>query len=330
MDQGGNLRLRPILLLLIVTLSFFLPVLASDTPDYVLGPGDEICIEVFDSTNTEILLLYKENVTGYKPYDMNNPLAGNRFIIPFNGIVDIPCLGKFKTTGKKIKDLEKEITSAAKIFDKRPKTVISILSVKTINVYVMGTVKSPGLLTIRDNGYENNILSIISKAGGYYSNSSTSSIIIENENKREILQLRDGEKTNYQVKNNTYIYVPDKREMVYVIGETRYPSGEVPYYKNLNLTEYLASRGGLASSAADEIYLINDQRDMSKNTKVKLKDKLLVASADGEMLIRPGTIIYVPKNIFASWSEVFSNLVLIRETINYPKTFEETTTYYIK
>lgn len=70
--------------------------LASDTPEYLLGPGDEILIEVFDSTNTEILLLYKENITGYKPYDIGNPLAGNRFVIPYNGNIDIPCFGKFR------------------------------------------------------------------------------------------------------------------------------------------------------------------------------------------------------------------------------------------
>ena len=103
----------------------------------------------FDQFGSELLLLYKETVTGYKPYDIGNAYAGNRYVLAYNGSLELPGLGKFKAKGKKIKELEKEIIKAAKIFDKHPRTTINLLKVKTINIYVVGTVRQPPTVQLR-------------------------------------------------------------------------------------------------------------------------------------------------------------------------------------
>lgn len=318
------------LVIILLLLSFINLGLASDTPDYVLGPGDEIFIEVFDQYGSEILLLYKETVTGYKPYDIGNPNAGNRYVLSYNGSLELPGLGKFKAKGKKIKDLEKEISLAAKVFDKKPRTVINLLSVKSINVYVVGSVVQPGLHTVKEDGSNNNIVSLIARAGGYRPESDRQQIIIDQNGEKQILALDDRQRSNFTVGDNAYIYVPYKKESVYVIGEVRWP-GRQPFHPALSLSNYLAAAGGIISSAADEIYLINDiDQETSQNIKVKIKEDTTIVSVSGPIILKPGTTVFIPKNIFASWREVFSNLLLIKDTINYPKSFNDATTYYIQ
>lgn len=318
------------MLLLITIVCFFLPVFASDTPDYVLGSGDEIFVEVFDQTDSELLILYKETVIGYKPYDIGNPYAGNRYVLSYTGDLELPGLGKFKAKGKKIKDLEKEINFAALVFDKKPRTIINLLKVKTINIYVIGAVNNPGLHAVQEDGANNNIVSIIAKAGGYTTNSDRGQVIIESRGKRQIICLNDKERNNLTVPDNSYIFVPDKKDNIYILGEVKW-AGSRAYHPALTVLDYLASAGGVLISAADEIYVINDiNQDTTQNIKVKIRENMTIAATSGPIVLKPGATIYVPKNIFASWRDVFNNLILLRDTVNYPQTFNDATSYYIQ
>lgn len=308
------------------------PVFASDNPTYVLGPGDEVFIEIFDQLGNELIYLYKERVIGYKSFEIGEKFNENRFVITYAGIINMPLLGQFKVKNKKISDLEKEIAEAAKIYDASPRVVINILNVKNINIYVMGAVSSPGLYKVPEDSYSNNLAALIASAGGYSQNSNRSHIVIEKNGHKEDVALDDQERSKYVVNNDAYIYVPNKQEFVFVFGEVTNVAlkGVKVYEQSLTLADYIAYAGGFTRYASKYVYIINDKENKEKNVRVKMNEFLAVKETTGKVEIKPGTIIYVPKNFIAKWRDVFSDLILFRETVKYPQTFDDATTYYFE
>ncbi len=311
---------------------FFSALFASDNPDYILGPGDEVFIEIFDQLGNELIYLYKEKVIGYKPFEVGEKFNENRFSITYAGIINMPLLGQFKVKNKKIADLEKEIAEAAKIYDADPRVVINILDVKNINVYVMGAVSAPGLYKIPEDGYSNNLAALVAKAGGYSNNSNRSHIVIERDGRKEEVALDDQARSKYVLNNDTHVYVPNKKEFVFIFGEVSNLAlnGVKVYDPALTLSDYIAYAGGFTRYASKDVYIINDKENKENNVRVKMNEFLAIKEATGKVEIKPGTIIYVPKNFIAKWRDVFSDLILFRETIKYPQTFDDATTYYFE
>jgi len=192
----------------------------------------------------------------------------------------------------------------------------------------VGAVEHPGVQTVREDGSNNNIVSIVGNAGGYLSHSDRKNIVVENKGQKQVLALSDDQRAKYNVQNNDYIYIPYRNDQVVLLGEVKYP-GIRQYNPNWTLSDYLAIAGGLMNSSTKEVFVINDYAQTSINVKVKLTDQLMIESKTGEVEIKPGTMIYAPKNFIASWREVFADLILLRDTINYPRTFNDATSYYI-
>ncbi len=315
---------------LLIVLTFIGIIVSDDFSNYVLGVGDQIIVCIYDSNGAEISEFYRQNVMD-KPADRE----GTQYKVPYDGILDIVGFGKVQVSGKTIGKLTKELTRQAKVYDNNPRVEINLIEIRKISVYVMGAVKLPGVKDVYVDGYYNTLINLLTQAGGYDGNSDITQIYIEHDNKKEVVSLDVSKRSQYIVKENSYIYVPYIKDFVIVIGEVIWP-GTKAYNPNFSLQDYLALAGGFRDSAAEEIYVVNDLQKQDEenksrlNSKVTIEKNLHIKNVDGEVVIKTGTIIFVPKNIFASWGLVFSNLILIRDTLNYPRTFNEATSYYIQ
>lgn len=292
--------------------------------NYILGNGDTIRIEIYDSNDTELINLYKDKVIGYKQYEgWGDNYKINTFQVPLSGVVNITGFGDIYVTDRTIKDVRQELYTRALSFDKNPKVFVRLMDEKVVRIYVLGAVKNPGLIEVRDDGKRNNMYAIIAQAGGYKPQSDVTQVVLRHNNKdAEAVTINRDNFMTYTLKDGDYVYVSDSKDSVIVFGEVTYP-GRYTFSSAEELKDYLGAAGGILDSASREIYLVNE--DEKQNTKIVLDDKMRMTSHDGPLLIKPGTIIYVPKHFFASWREVLGNLLLIRDTVSLPKQIREGT-----
>ena len=95
---------------------------------YILGPGDELSIEIL-STNIEI-----------RNYKILN-----------DGTINVFLAGDFNASGKTIPQLKKEIIEKLKEDILQPDVSISLIQARPISIYVLGEVNNPGLYTLPYN-----------------------------------------------------------------------------------------------------------------------------------------------------------------------------------
>lgn len=113
---------------------------ASAGGEYLLGPGDRV--DVFVWRNAELSRQVPVRPDGY---------------------ISLPLVGELAAAGKTAAELEAEITSLLRDFVQVPTVTVTVTDIKSLVVYVLGRVGTPGPVTLDRNI---NVLQAISMAGG--------------------------------------------------------------------------------------------------------------------------------------------------------------------
>ncbi len=108
--------------------------------DYRLGPGDQI--DVFVWRNAEL---------------------SGRVPVPPDGYISLPLVGELAAAGKTAAELKAEITELLRDFVQVPTVTVTVTDFKSLVVYVLGRVGTPGPVALDRNI---NVLQAISMAGG--------------------------------------------------------------------------------------------------------------------------------------------------------------------
>ncbi len=191
----------PILSVLLLVVSFVDGSIAAPSPttstnsvppdNYVLGPGDQIEINVFgepDLTRTVTI----------KP----------------DGIIALPLINQVRAAGKTAAQLEAELTRMFSKYLKAPSISILVRQFRMNPIYVMGEVSKPGRY---DLSYEMTFLDALTLAGGATDKANLDGaqlVRLENgKNKaipikaNQMIQGKDGS-PNLKLQNGDLIYVP--------------------------------------------------------------------------------------------------------------------------
>lgn len=99
------------------------------SPDYILGPGDQLAITDFGVAE------------GEKPYSQYQTVAPD-------GSITVNPVGVIKASGHTLKSLNDLINSAASKYETAPEIRISLAKPRTLSVYVLGDVERPGLISV--------------------------------------------------------------------------------------------------------------------------------------------------------------------------------------
>ena len=159
--------------------------------EFVFGAGDEIEINVY-----------------------RNDELNRKILIPPDGIIFYPLLGEFQVSGMSATKLRHLLTEGLKNYIVDPQVSISIVSLKSNKVFVLGEVEKPGVFQI--NG-SMNIIEAITMAGGFTLDAKQNNVLLVRGeiNNPEInsLNLKDflvkGEiKENVSLQKGDIIYVP--------------------------------------------------------------------------------------------------------------------------
>lgn len=214
--------------------------------DYIVGPGDTIIINVWGFFEGE----YQKE-------------------IETDGSIFIQGIGKIYLIGKKLGEVKKIIADK---FYKKYKNIqvsVSLGKAKTINVFVLGEVKKPGVYEVYPFF---SILDILAIAKGPDRNGSLRKIqIIKNNGEEEFIDLYPlllkGEKLKIQqFQNGDTIFVHPSENLVGIIGPVRNPA--IYELKEMKIEEIINLSGGL---------LPNAERDYIQVERIdKEKGKILI------------------------------------------------------
>jgi protein involved in polysaccharide export with SLBB domain len=195
--------------------------------DYIVGPGDIIVI----------------NVWGFFENEYNKE-------IEIDGSIFIQGIGKIYIGGQKLTDVKKIIEDK---FYKKYKNIqvsVSIGKVKTINVFILGEVKKPGVYEISPFF---TILDILSIAGGVNKNGSLRKIdIINNKGEKETIDLyplllKGGKPKILQLQNGDTIFVNRSENLVGIVGAVR--RSAIYELKKMEISEIIDFSGGFLPNA---------------------------------------------------------------------------------
>ncbi len=112
----------------------------SDTPSFVIGPGDIIEVSV------------------WKDQD----LTRQSIVLP-DGYISFPLIGEIKAAGKTIPAIKKEVEKRLGDFMSTPIVTVSPVQIESYKIYVIGKVNKPGMFTVLPRV---TVLQALSMAGG--------------------------------------------------------------------------------------------------------------------------------------------------------------------
>ena len=249
----------------------FIPV----SEGYLIGPGDTV----------DILL--------YGSMDEYYSLTVNR-----DGAIDVPLLGPIYVTGITFSDMREIITRIIESELVGVKSSISLGSLKSITVFVLGDVNNPGSYTVSSLSTLTNVLFL---SGGVNEIGSLRNIevrrngkIINNFDLYDLLLDGDNSKDT-RLQSGDVIFIPPASKLVAIAGSVKRPA--IYEIKNeSNLEQVLNLSGGLKSDASLEAstlkkintainaYEIISLNKMPKNFVFNNGDRLDIGTIKNEVI----------------------------------------------
>lgn len=102
------------------------------------------------------------------------------------------------------------------------------------------------------------------------------------------------ESANVYIADGDKLIIPEKSDHIYIYGEVSY-EGALNYDSSKTLDDYIAQSGGLKQNADDKaIYILHPNGDTQRS---KLKKSLFQSSPKQDLVLYPGSIIFVPRQI---------------------------------
>lgn len=113
-------------------------------------------------------------------------------------------------------------------------------------------------------------------------------------NGRVVIDLLGDSQEDFVIKDGDKLVIPEKPSHVYIYGEVSY-EGALKYEPTKAIDYYIAKSGGLKENANDKaIYVLHPN---GNTQRMALKKSLFQNSPDSELLIYPGSVIFVPRGI---------------------------------
>lgn len=226
-------------------------------PDYVIGPGDTLNITVWGSIDGQ----YRETVGR-------------------NGEIVIPKVGAVSVWGQNFDEARETIRTHIGRYYKNFELNVTLDAIRSIQVFVVGEVQSPGSYTVSSLS---TVLTTLAAAGGPTGNGSL-----------RLVQLRRGGKTaavvdlysfflsgdkshDLRLQSGDTLFVPVAGPLVGVAGEVRRPA----IYELLgteSLDDVLSMAGGTTTAALKKIQV--ERVDQAAGKKVVLDFDLSAAGQD--------------------------------------------------
>ncbi|MHB0936210.1 MAG: polysaccharide biosynthesis/export family protein [Armatimonadota bacterium] len=258
-------------------------------PLYPLGPEDVITVTV-----------------------LKHPEFSGEFLIPPDGWVNFPVVGKVMVSGKTTTELTGVLVKGLKTRLKAPEVTVTLKTQRLQRIYVLGAVKTPGILDYKA-GWR--ITEALAAAGGTLDNTLQADVtVLHTDGSSTALDLgailREGKVgADAKLAAGDVVMVQKRYARIAVLGFVNRPG----YYdlqdgKPLRLTDAIGMAGGTDSKRGQmgEVAVLHTRGDGTQERKVYNLEKFL---RKGEMKQNPevsaGDVIYVPETRKPDWGAIF-------------------------
>nr|WP_255407041.1 polysaccharide export protein EpsE [Rhodoferax sp. OV413] len=245
---------------------------AQTQPDYPLGAGDSIRIQVFQNPDLTVETRVSEN-----------------------GAITYPLIGTVALGGLSIATAEKKIADALQNggFIKKPQVNIVLVQIRGNQIAVLGQVARPGRFPLETTNTR--LSDMLAMAGGATPIGDDVAIVSGTRNgqpfRKQIniasIFLTDKEQDNIVLQGGDSIYV-DKAPVFYIYGEAQRP-GAYRIERNMTVMQALALGGGLTPRGTDRRMRID--RSAPDGSVQHIEPKLTDT-------IQPNDVIYVKESLF--------------------------------
>jgi len=260
-------------------------------PNYILGPEDELEIEVF-----------------------NVPELKETVRVAADGQVALPLIGRVQATGLTADQFRQEVADKwGENYLQDPQVSVFVKEFKARPVSVIGAVGKPDLYYLKG---QRNLIEVLSMAGGFSKSSGSGrTVVVTRKSGFKDLEVVEGMHVRgpdqIEIDLNRLLYTRDpglnieikpldiisvsKADVVYVAGAVNKPGGFVLEDRpTVTVIQALAMAGGTASTAAKgNARILRSEKDGSKiEVPVNLK-KVLKGKAE-DVTLASNDILFVP------------------------------------
>jgi polysaccharide export outer membrane protein len=255
-------------------------------PDYRLGSGDRLLINVFGEPGLEKLVA---QVDGF-------------------GNIQLPYLEHVAVSGKTVSEIQTVLKTGFSKQFLNPWVVVQVADYKSRPVYLLGKFNNPGVVYL--NG-PTNLLQVMTMGQGLSEEAHLRGARLWRGEQiapvdLQALLISGRPEHNVYVKPGDTIYIPSKTDRkAYVLGAV-VRAGAVPFANEpMTLMKALTQVGGPVKSAAllSQVRVIRVRSAVEGELiLVNAKDILKGKAPDLELM--PEDIVYVPDNMLESWNQV--------------------------
>ena len=259
---------------------------------YSIGPGDVINVSITDI----------EDIDG-------------SYTISPNGDVTIPYVGQVVIDGKTKEEAQSFINEVLKTFYQEPETIVKIEQYNSAYVYITGAINRPLSILLSEQPLK--ILDALIRAGYVKDQKSyiKTALLRRGDEVFEIdlYELLNKNNTDYDIylRKDDVLHVSETdTDQAYAFGEFT-TSGPIAVYKDLTLTEMLATKGiNKATAKTKNIYVMRE--DLTKFLhidiySINLNNPAAFLSANN-FYILPNDIVFIPSTKLVKWNNVISLL----------------------
>lgn len=258
------------------------------TPDYTIGPGDEILLR------------------GWGQIDIDY-----RAIVDRNGAINIPKVGTFNVAGLRYRDLEGHLkTSIGRIF-RNFELNVTLGALRSIQVFVVGNARRPGSYTVSSLS---TLVNTLFASGGPSVSGSMRHVQLKRSDKVVTefdlydLLLKGDKSKDVALLSGDVIYIPPIGQLVAISGSVNRPAIFETRGKT-TLEDLVALAGGLTTTAAGQ--KVSVERIFER--KVRRVDEFTLDQAGLARELSDGDLV----RVFAL-SAKFDNAVTLRGNVAAP------------
>jgi polysaccharide export outer membrane protein len=273
------------------------------TTQYLIGPGDVLQITVWDHPELTI------------PAGSFRDPASSGQQVGDDGYLYYPYVGLIKAVGMNIAALRDVLTDKLSTYINEPQLDVRVVAYRSQKVYVVGEIKSPGVLPLDDLPLM--VADAISLSGGLTDDAYKSGVNISRDGKvyeidlKALYDFADASQ-NLMLKHGDIINVLDRsQQKVFVMGEVKTPRSVEIMNGHLTLAAALGEVGGVNQTSANSgaIYVVRGT-DKDKPEIFHLDARFATGMLLAERFdMQAQDVVFVDAAGISKWNRVISQLL---------------------
>ena len=250
--------------------------LAQGAPAYRLGPDDRVSVFVQD-----------------------HPELSGEFLLPVDGVIDVPVAGRLQAAGKTLDELVGDITARLKTSLRTPRVHVNLKEARLQRVFVLGDVARPGAYDLKPDWRITEALAVV---GGQLGAPADCRAVLLRENARTVRDLpavlRNDAGANPVLRPGDVLTI-ERIELfpVYVTGAVKAP-GMYPLRAGGGAVEALSLAGGLSAQVTEVSAVI--MRGTEEAATLDLDAALVKHDARANIPLQRGDLLIVKPQAWVS------------------------------